>query len=762
MFIKWFPWQFFLRRAARRHGFLDPLDLVARLQKFAQPAEVAAPLELIRAGVVFHARGLVNSQAIQHNLDWIWPFWVERQFDPKDDAFVPRAFSITHVNLTHRNWTALGIPGSKDYALADPRGLLTPYFDGWSIDAWVIGTDGSCLIPSRSHETVQTYAVQPAPYITTTTALPHAMLSTHISIQGTENDPLIQLAAHARAAAPAYLVISFRPYNPEGISFIDHIVFDPHTRHWHIDASGPVASSDAPDMHLLSTYEKGDVSARLCDLIKTTTRELPIEEKVSCHAGMATAAAAFTLTPHQDRTVTLTLPLHEKNVRKKKTGTPARSVEACWHDHTAGCAVLAVPDKRYQFLYDRAVTTLILHSPHEVYPGPYTYRRFWFRDAAFILDALLSLNAAGRVTQCLAVFPKRQTPTGYFLSQEGEWDSNGEALWIWGKYAAATKEPLPAEWLQSIRHGAEWIIRKRVREKGAAHDGLFPAGFSAEHLGPNDFYYWDNFWGIAGLRAAAAVMRRHGDEKRAVRYQAAADEFMAAVTASLAAVRTRLHSPAIPASPYRRLDAGAIGSLMAGYPLNLSPEYHENLAATADYLYTHCLIDGGFFQDMTHSGINPYLTLHLAQVLLQLDDPRFGSLVDAIARYASPTGQWPEAVHPRTKGGCMGDGQHVWAAAEWILMMRSLFLREDNETLVLCSGIPPAWYAMRRDMRFGPTITQYGSITIKIKWHGTQATIRWEASFDTQEIPVIIHLPSGEKRHVRGKVNEVTIEERKN
>ena len=43
-------------------------------------------------GLVFHARGLINSRVIQHNRDWVWPFWVERQFDPRDPAFIPRAF----------------------------------------------------------------------------------------------------------------------------------------------------------------------------------------------------------------------------------------------------------------------------------------------------------------------------------------------------------------------------------------------------------------------------------------------------------------------------------------------------------------------------------------------------------------------------------------------------------------------------------------------------------------------------------------------
>ena len=110
MWWRWLPWRYAIRRIARAHGFLDPLVIAARLQRFSQPSEVAGPIELLRAALVFHARGLINSRVIQHNRDWVWPFWVERQFDPRDPAFIPRAFSITHVNLTHRNWTAVGLP----------------------------------------------------------------------------------------------------------------------------------------------------------------------------------------------------------------------------------------------------------------------------------------------------------------------------------------------------------------------------------------------------------------------------------------------------------------------------------------------------------------------------------------------------------------------------------------------------------------------------------------------------------------------------
>ena len=47
-----------------------------RLRGFSQQSEVGEPIELLRAGMLFHARGLVNTKAIQHYLDWVWPYWV--------------------------------------------------------------------------------------------------------------------------------------------------------------------------------------------------------------------------------------------------------------------------------------------------------------------------------------------------------------------------------------------------------------------------------------------------------------------------------------------------------------------------------------------------------------------------------------------------------------------------------------------------------------------------------------------------------------
>ena len=101
--LRFFPWRMIVRRAARAYGVSDPALWLARLRQFFQTSEVQEPIELLRAGLHFHARGLINKKAIQHNMDWVWPYWVERQFDAADNSFISRASSFSHINLTHRN-----------------------------------------------------------------------------------------------------------------------------------------------------------------------------------------------------------------------------------------------------------------------------------------------------------------------------------------------------------------------------------------------------------------------------------------------------------------------------------------------------------------------------------------------------------------------------------------------------------------------------------------------------------------------------------
>lgn len=82
-----------------------------------------------------------------------------------------------------------------------------------------------------------------------------------------------------------------------------------------------------------------------------------------------------------------------------------------------------------------------------------------------------------------------------------------------------------------------------------------------------------------------------------------------------------------------------------------------------------------------------------------------------MADFASPAGQWPEAIHLHTLAGCIGDGQHGGAAAEWVMMVRNCFVREDAERLIVGSGLFQEWFEQDEDIAFGPTLTVWGAVS---------------------------------------------------
>jgi hypothetical protein len=730
MLLNSWPVRFLIRRASRAYGFLDPVNLVAKIRGFAEPSEFAEPLELLRAGMLFHARGLVNTKAIQNNLDWVWPYWVERQFNPADESFIPRAFSFSHINLTHRNWTAVGLPDVAYYPIVDPRGLVTPLFDGWSLDFWLVTEKGALLLPSKLREFKQSLVLEDNLRVQSKGEWDRAGLQTTTELCLHNHEPHCCIAAEAPGLEAGFLAVSLRPYNPEGISFVERIAVNEDACGWKINGCNAVFFDRAPARSVLSVYKEGDASTRL--------NEPTTASSVHCSVGMATAVALFDVKSLREHPLEIRVPIYNELEPSKR---PSITRAPSWSEAMTSLSRLQVGDARIQRLTDLAVANLVLHAPDEVYPGPYTYKRFWFRDAAFMLNAVLAVGAVDRTRHVLRHFAPRQRRDGYFLSQEGEWDSNGEAIWMYHRFLTLTGESAPEPWLRAIEKGARWIMRKRLpANSGRPEAGLLPAGFSAEHLGPNDFYYWDDFWGVAGLRCAAELLAER-NPKLARQCEENAMDFLKTIERSFPRGPHRRFPGAIPASPLRRMDSGAVGSLVADYPLQLFAAGDERILKTADYLREHSSFDQGFFQNMIHSGINAYLTLHLAQIRLRAGQrEQAWQLMDHVAGLASPTGQWPEAIHPRTGGGCMGDGQHMWAAAEWVLMVRSCFVREEGDRLIIASGVRPEWWR-KRAASFGPTLTKFGPVTVRVEPGSNGARVSVEGDWRGVRPQLEVQLP---------------------
>ncbi len=728
-----------LRRAMGRLRIVD--DVVRHLstfQRLGETLEVQLPGELVPVGARTVFRGLRTRAAAQLGPDWVWPHWLARQLDPASPAFVPRGHLPFLTNVTQRDWTMVGNLSSPWEGVVDPRGLVTPWFDGWSLDWW-IGADDRWHLPSVDTG-VRQRLVDGTPVVETAMSVPGGdAVHRAYAIQAPSTEgghELVVVEIENRSRLPFAVALAVRPYNPEGLSVIERIGLEGTT----VTVDGRVALllPRAPQRSAGSTFRGNDSAL----MITSGEAGTSFPAGLRCEAGMAQGAFLFPLA--HTATLRVAVPLVPER-RTRRRGVARRRVRRApalpealpttgqvargWEAQTRRGMRLELPDPRLAEAVDaNRRFLLLLHDGDEITPGPATYHRFWFRDAAYLLGALDRYGFHAESAEVLASYPERQHGDGFFFSQRQEWDANGAALHALAEHWRLTRDrDLIEPMVGAIAKGVHWTDKKRRskrRRSDPALRGLHPAGISAEHLGPFDYFYWDDFWSLRGLLDGAELLDAIDQPDAAADARRFADGLRADLESSLELTAERLGTRAVPAGPRRRLDSGAIGSLAACVPLGLYAPDHPAMAATAEVIRERNMWGDPFYQAINHTGLGTYLTLQLGLVELAAGDPRALDRLAWMVDAATPTWTWPEAIHPRLAGGCMGDGHHGWAAAEFLTFVRHLLVREAGDGLALCTLVPPTWLGQGIEVHDAPT--HHGLLSFAVRWHGERPALLWE------------------------------------
>lgn len=713
------------------------------------------PTELMPLAARLWARGWFNRQILDAQRDWVLPFWATRQLDPKDRGFIGRALQPVLINAAYRNWTAVGNPESRYEAIVDPRGLVTPQPNGWewSLDVWV-EVDGVLFLPSRMTDkdvTQKLYENLPLVQTQYEPALLRVNQEVFAVQDSGQNDWVIAANTVENARGDprtATMYLAVRPFSPEGAAVIDKLEFKSQNETSELWVNGELgAILPTPKEFGTSDREQGDVFFQLGALNHVPT--------VSDKTGMATfvAAYSFELRPHTNRVVTAVMPMRKtgasspeaaKWVGPDELPKLKREFSKQWRALLAQGMTVRVPDDAVQDAFDaNKAHLLVLHDGDRITPGPFLYHEFWFRDAAFMLNALGQLGYHAQVKQVLATIPEYIRKDGYVLSQEGEWDSNGQALWLLEQDARLSGDyELLHEMYWQMLNMAHWIdaARQKTKKRGerVPEHGLLPAGMSAEHLGPNDYFYWDDWWGLAGLRAASMAAKTFNSPNDESKLRAEFDAFTADLDTSLKRAAERNHADWMPAAPTRRADSAMVANLVASYPLGLVPADDPRITATIEELKKIAFVDGAFFHHVGHGGFGTYLALHLAGAqLIQRKSEAWDALRFVLAN-ASPTWTWGETIHPQTKRGGHGDGQHGWAAADVVSFVRNALLFEERDHLVLTAALPDEWVFETATIKVERAATTFGQVgftlafgdhnatlVLKPKWRTPPAYVEW-------------------------------------
>lgn len=712
------------------------IPFVEGLSALGRPSTVAFPPELLEQGALVALSGIGNTMAVQSNPDWVWPLWVERQTSPDRPEFVPTGLNVLTTNLTGRNWTSIGLDGSPREAMVDPAGMLTPHPWGWSVLPW-LRLGGRILAPPRMDGIRQ--KLIPGTWTAVRSEWSEDGVSWRwdweaVELEGEEGILLeMELRNASGRRVDAALGVSLRPSNVLSIGHINELSFS--ERLWKVNGRTALLLFDAPSRSLVSDRHHGDPLAN-------TGAGLPLP-KIRSRSGIATGVSEWNapLFGGTSFTTRAFVPLHPArgaSSRLRRVGSRAceharERMRATFRERRGDEIRVQVPDVRLQEAFDAVLARLRVFDDQDRFsPGTFLYHHHWFRDAAFLALGFENVGLGKRCEAKLELHPRRQEPDGFFRSQAGEWDSNGQALWTLGLHVRRGGDPRVADrhW-KSILRGAEWIERTRRSESDrlghVPHRGLLPAGFSAEHFGPNDHYLWDNFWSVAGIREARDLGTLLGRDADASRLDAMLGEYRADLEAAIRWSAERWGG-VLPCSPYRRPDAAAVGNLVAASPLGVVDPQDFWVGPTTEFLMERCRRKGLFFQSIVHTGLNPYLSVQIARVLLARGDARVHGILQSLLDAASPTWCWPEAIHPVTGGGCMGDGDHGWAAAEFLSLVRDLFVRDSGEGLLLLDGAPVEWFHGTAPFSIHGAPSDQGVVSVDVSTSEGARLVRWSVS----------------------------------
>ena len=721
------------------------------------------PKELFQLSAPMITRGLLNFAILQMKQDWLYPHWVSKQLDPKSDSFVNRSQNPLMINMTHRNWTMIGSPHGFHEAIVDPCGLLTPLPREWSVDVWIATKDGK-LFPSMSHDIRQDYNRE-APRMITTITFGDLVLEIE-SFTGTTRsglDVVFNKASVRNTGATqqqGYIFVAVRPFNPEGVAPVRSIEFRT-LRHCYVNGSiGIVFSKEANLLHC-SNAEEGDSSKLVQSIAETSSLPVPSRREAKCQTGLANGFAGFffTAVPGEVFPVSYSIALDtDKNLKLSgdklswRVSYDNRLLQhrrAWMQERSIGTQILLPNANLQEIIEANTLTLLQLQDKNFVSPGPYLYHHFWFRDAAPILHALDRLGYHKRVRQSINTFTEKMTGDGFFRGPEGEWDSNGEALWLVEKHFELSPSPL---WLNNyypvIRKAAQWIIKKRADsiDSSSTHRGLMPKSLSAEHFGTTDQYYWDTFWSLAGLRAASRLASHAGKDNDAKFFTGQVLLFERDIHRSLRKTAERLGSEVIPTSPFRPFDEGAVGSLAGIYPLQIHALAEQQFSTTLKTFDARFVDENGYYHPFIHSGYNPYLTLHIAHSYLLLGEIRRAwEIAGTIFRRCTPPYSLPEAIHPKTGGGSMGDGHHGWAAAEIVLFLLDVIIHEDAARIHLFEWCTDLFWTPDLPLDLHALVSTIGPIDVRVEYeHKNLIWCTLNAPEAKKEI--VLHFPFAAQR----------------
>ncbi len=626
-------------------------------------------------------------------------------------------------------WTIVGVAGDLHETLLGEDGTIEPYKGSWSVMPFL--KEGERTHLPRNWATTHTLLDSSLPIPTASFSGENLTLAVTAIASGARDASWsavrYRVTNSASESRSVQLALAFRPLqlNPPwqygGMAPIRDAQWDAARRTWRFDNRDAAWFLTAPTTVAAARGDEvGDAYTWFA------SGRIPSASAANHPEGLISALSTFTLAlpPGGSAEVVVAYPMHPATPVVKSTGdagtwfaSQLESSRRAWTTRLGGWSV-SEPLGQLGHVVRANLAYMILNRDRAAaQPGPRNYAHAWMRDGAVSTATYLRFGYNDIAKEYLTWFTSLVREDGFvpflvdavegkmpgFTNDWKEYDSQGEYVYAVSQYIrysgdrAFAGRTWPAV-QRALRYQEDRLNERRTpKQQGTEYWGILPESNSHEGYFPGQHSYWDDFWGIRGLKDASALAAMLGKPADAARYRAQADTLRADVHASMLKVIRRANISYLPgcaekADPDATSTSIAFTACDEGSALLADTNLRTPLLAGYNSYWSGIM---GRFNGGSWSSFTPYEARNIeALVRLGQRDRALQLLSFLIGEPMRPKG-WlllGEVTHPDPRtGSYIGDMPHTWVSADIINAIRSFFVHEDEDALVLAAGVPAEW-----------------------------------------------------------------------
>jgi hypothetical protein len=440
----------------------------------------------------------------------------------------------------------------------------------------------------------------------------------------------------------------------------------------------------------------------------------------------------WTLAPGATHSLRLALPTYPATARElarwARVPHERRAAEARrhWETEVARGTRFSLGDAAVESAINAAKVTLLSLRERRgadwvPIANPFQYRDVWLRDGARAIRALAVLGYTRESRALCAGFLGLQWPQGAFLSQRGQLDGTGQALWAFeqallrpapddsvGRYAAAAERA----W-----HWIEWQ-RDLGRQSGWEFGTLLPYGDPRDAELVRAQLLGNDAWALAGYRSAARLMDAAGRRAQAEEVEHSRAAYLADFTKALGHVKHRDVPPS-----WQGIGRDW-GNLAVVHPCGVLPVGDPRVRAMARRIWAAA---GG--PGLTTYGspdtLQYYVGADLGTWALLAGEPAAAdSVLEAMLHWRNASGGDAELFSRSTRDFGENLPPHGTGAAALANLLRDALVFDDEDTLRLTLGARARWWGGARVER---APTRWGLMDLEFRRQGDVADWRWSS-----------------------------------